>query len=420
MGLVKKILKKNRELRRLNQALTKSNKRLKKLILKDFHTGLYNRRYLEDAIARELSYSRRHAVPFSVIMMDIDYFKSINDAYGHQFGDIILKHLAKRIREMVRRHDTVIRFGGEEFIIVAPKTDRATGTMLAKRILQDINSNNFGNKKHTIKLKVSMAVASYPEDGIVVEGMDLIYLADQILRRVKEYGGNRVYSHLNMGKYIDDEESGKVTDVRFLKKKVERLAKRANQCVVEAIFAFAKTIGLKDRYTARHSESIVTYSEEIANELGLSKKNIDLVRKAAMLHDLGKAGIAEEILRKKAKLSIDEYATIKNHPKIGADIIKPVKFLHDIVPLLLHHHERWDGKGYPNGLKGEEIPIGARIIAITDVYKSLVSNRPYRKAYSKDEAIKLIEKGAGTQYDPDIVGIFLKIIKKEKKSQEKK
>lgn len=400
-----------RRLAALNIALSRSNNRLKRLILKDYHTGLFNRRYLEYAVEKELSYARRHNQPFSVIMLDIDYFKAINDAYGHQFGDIVLKHIAKMMRNLVRRHDTVIRFGGEEFIIIAPKTDRFTGLVLARRLLESANLRNFGNRSHIIKLKTSIAVASYPEDGTIIEGMDLVYIADQILRRVKEYGGNRVYSSKNMEteKLDIGFEAELGVDVRFLKKKVQRLAKRANQCLVEAIFAFSKTIGLKDRYTERHAEGIVSYAERTAKELGLDPAKAELVRKAAILHDLGKAGIAEEILRKKAKLSKEEYERIKRHPQIGADILKPIGFLRDIVPFILYHHERWDGKGYPSGLKGEEIPIGARIIAIADVYQSLTSNRPYRKAYPREEALEIIRKGSGTEYDPRVVEAFLKI-----------
>ena len=147
--------------------------------------------------------------------------------------------------------------------------------------------------------------------------------------------------------------------------------------------------------------------------MNLPAEEMENIRQASMLHDLGKIGISDKILLKRSKLTKKEFEEIKKHPQIAADIIRPIQFMHDIIPLILYHHERWDGKGYPAGLKGEEIPIGARIIAISDVYQALTSNRPYRKAYSKKEAMNIIKKGAGTQFDPRIVDTFLKIVKKE-------
>jgi HD-GYP domain-containing protein (c-di-GMP phosphodiesterase class II) len=203
-------------------------------------------------------------------------------------------------------------------------------------------------------------------------------------------------------------------DATFLQKRIERLTREANEGLIEAISAFAKTIELKDHYTGEHVERTVYYATEIAAALNLPKEEIERIKQAAILHDLGKIGISENHLLKKSKLTSEEYEEVKKHPQIGVDIIRPIKVLHDIIPFILHHHERWDGAGYPNGLKGEEIPVGARIIAVADVYQALISDRPYRKAYSKEEAIKIIKNGASTQFDPQIVDIFLRILEREK------
>jgi HD-GYP domain-containing protein (c-di-GMP phosphodiesterase class II) len=146
----------------------------------------------------------------------------------------------------------------------------------------------------------------------------------------------------------------------------------------------------------------------------LPKEKIELIKQAAMLHDLGKVGISEEILHKNSRLNREEIAEIERHPQIGADIIRPIRALHLIIPALLYHHERWDGKGYPNGLKKENIPLGARIVAIADVYQALVSDRPYRKAYSKRKVMEIIEEGSGTRFDPDIVKVFIKVLQRRK------
>jgi HD-GYP domain-containing protein (c-di-GMP phosphodiesterase class II) len=233
-------------------------------------------------------------------------------------------------------------------------------------------------------------------------------LAEQVLGKAKEFGGNRAYS-LEDVKTRKAASKGK-SDVKYLQEKMERLNKRANQGLIEAIFAFAKTIELKDHYTGEHVERTVYFATRLAEGRGLTKEEVLHIKQAAILHDLGKVGISERILLKPAKLTVQEFKEIKKHPLIGVDIIRPIHLLHDIVPLIMYHHERWDGKGYPEGLKGEEIPMGARIIALADTYQALISNRPYRKAFPKTEAKDIIKRMAGSQFDPGLVKIFLKII----------
>ena len=400
---------------KLNRDLLKFNEKLKSVSLIDAHTGLYNHRYLCDVIESEFHQARRYAQSLSVIMIDIDYFKSINDVYGVAFGDLVLKQLAKQLKRMVRRYDILIRYSGEEFVIISPRLDRGLSINMAQRLLEALNFINFGNKQHTVKLKLSLAAVSFPEDR-ANKGIELINLANSVLDKTKESGGNRAYSSQDIQrpakkigkKFLRKEE------VKSLKNTIEKLNKRSKQGLVESIFAFAKTIELKDHYTGEHVENTVHYATEIAKMLDLPREDLELIKQAAMLHDLGKIGIAENILLKKGRLNKKEFAEIKKHPQIGADIIRPIQFLRNLVPFIFYHHERWDGSGYPTGIKGEDIPIGARIIAIADVYQALTSDRPYRKAFSKKKAKDIIKKASGTQFDPRIVNIFLKVISKEK------
>lgn len=402
------------QMKLLYREIVKSNKQMEQLALRDSQTGLYNHRYLNEVIESEFYRARRYAHPISVIMLDIDYFKSINDVYGHDFGDFVLQQFAKQLKRMVRRYDIVVRYGGEEFIVLSPGTDRVKAVALAQRLLDILKTYNFGDKKHAVKLKLSMGVASYPEEPMK-KGMDLISTADRVLNKVKREGGNRVYSLPDMSERKGrSEEEPSSNDVKFLKKRIEKLTKSGRQNIIESIFAFARTIELRDHYTGTHVESTVNYATGIAKGLDMSPEELENIRQAAVLHDLGKVGISDKILHKKAKLTDKEFKEIQKHPQIAADIIRPIQFMHDIVPLVLYHHERWDGRGYPTGLKGEEIPIGARIIAIADVYQALISNRPYRKALSNKKALQIIREGAGTQFDPRIVATFLRFIKKEK------
>lgn len=382
------------------------SKELEQLTLKDSHTGLFNHRYLKEALENAFAEATRQSSHLSVIMMDIDYFKSINDVYGHMFGDLVLKQFAMQLKKIVRPYDIIVRYGGEEFIIISSDTNKENALILARRILDKINLFNFGDRKHRVKIKISLAIASYPQDNALT-GMDLVELADQLLSKAKESGGNRVDISKSNG--IITESS----DVQSLKDKIAKLTKRASQSLIESTFAFAKTIELKDHYTRKRVDSSVRYTVEIARQLNLPKEKIELIRQATMLHDLGKIGISEEILYKKSGLTKKEFIEIKKHPQIAADIIRPIQALRPIISSLLCHHERWDGKGYPKGLRKDSIPLGARIIAVIDVYQALVSNRPYRKAYSKKKAAAIIQKGSGTQFDPAIVKIFLKILKRK-------
>jgi diguanylate cyclase (GGDEF)-like protein/PAS domain S-box-containing protein len=397
--------------RRLEVAREESNKKFEQLALKDSHTGLYNHRYLEDALTINFTWAERQAGQLSVIMMDLDYFKSINDVYGHVFGDIVLKQFADLLTKTVRPYDIVIRYGGEEFIIISPDTGRDGALILANRILNTMQMHTFGNKAHSIKLKLSLAVATYPDDNVLT-GMELVDLADQILNKAKESGGNRVFSSVNVKSTAAFVPLA--PDINLLKEKIARLTKRANQSLIEETLAFAKALESKDHYTGDHGEKTVHYAVRIARGLNFTDDQIELIKQAAMLHDLGKVGISEQILRKKSKLNKKEFDEIKRHPQIGADIIRPIHSLHPVIPALLYHHERWDGKGYPHGLRKQQIPLAARIITVADVYQSLVSDRPYRPAYSQAKAVTIIKESSGTQFDPAIVKSFLKILRDER------
>lgn len=400
---------------KLNRELVKINDKLKSISLIDALTGLYNYRYLQEAIEVEFHQARRYAQNLAIIMMDIDYFKSINDVYGVAFGDLVLKQLAKYLKRMVRRYDILVRHSGEEFIVISPRLNQLTAINLAQRLLDSLNFINFGNKKHSVKLKLSFSVVSFPEDR-AKSGMDLVNLANGLLNKAKESGGNQVYSSLDIKKPLA-KPTGKVSKAEgiiTLKKTIDRLNKESKQDLSASIFAFAKTLELKDHYTGEHVENTVHFAMAVAQELNLPKEQVELIKQASMLHDLGKIGISENILLKKGKLNKKEFTEIKRHPQIGADIIRPIQFLHNLIPFIFYHHERWDGKGYPNGIKGEDIPLGARVIAIADVYQALISDRPYHKAFTKEAAIDIIKKASGTQFDPLVVNAFLKVVAREK------
>lgn len=399
------------------QELSLENKhlvaKLKELSLKDPQTELYNYRYLMERLSSEFKRAKRYIFPLSIIMLDIDYFKSINEVYGHRYGDIILKEFADYLRDCVRSNDIVVRYGGEEFIILMPDTNKEGSIVFGERIISALKERTFDRKGKRIKLKISMGVASFPENEINVPSK-LLDAVDKALHEAKERGGNVLVPYRLIGnREIKDIalEGGKES-VEKMKEKLSRMEGRTNQILLESIFAFAKAVEARDHYTGKHSEDMVGIANRICQELRLRREEIDDIQHAAILHDLGKIGVPDKILHKRNKLTRKEFEKLKKHPQIGAEIVRDIHFLKEVVPIVLHHHERFDGLGYSSGLQGEDIPLGARIIAIADVYQALISHRPYRKAYPKEEALKIIQGGSGTQFDPEIVKVFLRIMRK--------
>lgn len=411
MEEVKISIKKALEVQRLSLGNKELLEKLKTFSLQDPLTGLYNYRYLIERLTSEFQRARRYVLPLSVIMLDIDYFKAINDVHGHQYGDLILKELAQCLKDYARVNDIVVRYGGEEFINLLPDTNKEGAIIFGKRLMDLIKEHIFDPKGKRIRLKVSMGISSFPEDGVDTVS-DLIDAADQALHEAKENGGDRLATYKRVSKKDIKKIIGRGGKeyIDILKDKLSKMAARVDGALLESVYAFAKAIKSKDYSTGEHSENMVTIVSKIGKSLNLSDREIENLQHAAMLHDLGKIGIPDKILHKTKRLTKAEYARIKKHPQIGAEIIKSVRSLNGVVPIILYHHERFDGLGYSAGLKGKGIPLGARIIALADVYQALVSDRPYRRAYSKVEALRIIKKGSGTQFDPRIVKIFMRIM----------
>jgi len=414
MEEVKIIINKALRMQQLSVENKELLEKLKELSLKDVETEVYNHRYLIERLNSELLRAKRYALSISLAMIDVDYFNSINDLYGHAYGDKILKELAKYLRQFVRGMDIVTRYGGEEFVIILPDTDKQSTIQFTERLLNDIENHMFDPENKKLKLKVSIGIANFPEDDPnISEAYGLIHLVEKAVILAKERGGARLVT-LNGKEEAEKPSEGTHENIENLKQKLSKIEKRMHQTFLESIYAFAKTIEAKDYYTGEHCEHMVSLAVSIGKKLNLSEKEMEDLKHAAMLHDLGKIGIPDEILLKKGKLTDAEYDIIRKHPQIGAEIIRHIHFLKDVAPIVLYHHERFDGFGYCAGLKGKEIPLGARIIAIADVYQALTSDRPYRKAYSIEEALKIIKEGTGTQFDPEIVKVFFEIIKTEK------
>lgn len=369
---------------------------LKSLANEDGLTGVYNHRYFHDILRTKIIFSEKEKTPVSVIFIDIDYFKHYNDLYGHQKGDEVLRIIGSLLKKNVRKEDIVARYGGEEFSIILPDTSENDAILIAEAIRKTIEETYFEGEENqpSGKLTVSLGISVYPEKA--KNDVELIKSADDALYRAKFFRKNRVETYTSI---LDE-----------LKKDIEE----EHIDLITSIKTLISVINAKDRYTYGHIERVVFYCRLLADKINLSEEDRNALIYGAYMHDIGKINIAKEILIKQMPLNNDEWEALKLHPANGVEIIEPVKSLENIIPLILHHHERYDGKGYPDNLKGEDIPYLARILTVVDSFDAMTSNRPYNKRKTYKEGIDELIRCSDSQFDPNIVNSFIEVIKENK------
>jgi diguanylate cyclase (GGDEF)-like protein len=353
-----------------------------RLALTDPLTGLGNHRHFHERLQRELSLAEQDGTSVTLCLVDIDDFKQVNDRYGHPVGDRVLAQIATRLRQ----GGESFRLGGDEFAVLLPGLDDRNAVAVARSIVERVGAAQL---EQVGSLTVSAGVATFPVQGV---GRDeLIRLADSALYWAKEDGKNRARTY----------EAAKIelAQLQQLADSPDRAAR------YRAAASLAKAVDARDAYTGSHSERVGELAARIARRLGSDESLIELTRLAASLHDLGKLAIPEEILRKPSELNESERLVLQRHPQIGYRMLESLG-VEPIAEWVLHHHERWDGDGYPDRLRGDEIPLGARIIFVADAYDAMTSERVYRKPLSPREALEELERCSGSQFDPMIVDAF--------------
>ena len=354
-------------------------------------TGLLNRRSLDEMIASEVGRHSRYGGVFSIIILDLDSFKAFNDNHGHLAGDRLLRHVGSVLKSTIRTADQAFRYGGDEFAVLLAHTTTDNAYEVAERIRSRLASEvEAGDTPVT----ASLGLASWPINGISAN--EVIAAADAALYHAKRSGGNQGYLASVTLPPLDDPVvgSGEVQESESL----------------GTIMALAATVDSKDHYTGSHSKKVKEHAVALAEALNLEPLEISRLETCSLLHDIGKIGISDDILNKRGKLKAEEWATIKAHPETGATIASHARELVPYIAGILHHHERYDGSGYPKGLKGEEIPLEARILAIADAFAAMTSERAYSDALPWEEAVKEIKRGAGKQFDPHLVEVFLSVV----------
>ena len=388
-------------------------------------TGLFNHRTGQEKLAEQLKLAERYQRNISVIMLDVDHFKSINDNYGHPAGDSVLKAVSRLIKKNCRDVDIPVRYGGEEFLIVLPEISQDGAVVVAERIRSALENEIVNHEDIEISVTGSFGVASFPVDA--ESQQHLLDLADKSLYYSKRVSRNRVstVNDLSFDTEAKDDLAASSEEIAktlaehedFSAPEISEEARQTEELVpevVEMVKSLAASLYAKSDYNKQHHLEVARMSELLAKVMGLSAQQVEQIRVAGLLHDVGLLKLPKTVIDKEGSLSSEERDIVNQHPILGAQLLKPVRALRDICEILEHHHERWDGTGFPSGMKGEEIPLPARIVAIVDSYHAMISERPYREAMSHEEALQSLQNGAGRQWDPFLVEIFSAVIKSMK------
>lgn len=371
------------ELVALGVANAAARTQLHLLATTDTLTGLANRRAFEERLASECERASRHGRPLSLVLLDLDHFKGVNDAHGHPVGDRVLVELAARLRLRARSEDTLARMGGEEFAWLMPETEGPAALRAAERVRSEIAAETFA---HGIAVTVSGGVCDLADARGAAE---LYRLADEALYWAKGHGRNQLWRYSEAMAARTEASAAEL-----------RLAERRQ--AVRGVRALARAVDAKDPSTRLHSERVADLSVRLATALGWTAERIAALGEAALIHDVGKIGVPDAILLKPGRLRPEEYEVVKGHAAlgalIGADVLSPEQ-----ARWVRHHHERWDGRGYPDGLAGDEIPAGSQIIAVADALDVMCSARIYADPRPAAEAFDEIRREAGRQFAPAVV-----------------
>ncbi len=369
---------------------------LAKLANVDELTGLYNHRFFQDALSKHVKLSQKLNVPVCLLFMDIDYFKYYNDLYGHQAGDHILSKIGFLLNKNLRPQDIAARYGGDELAVILPDTSEEQSLAIAEKIRSEVENTRFAGEEAQPngQITVSIGVSCLPDKA--KSKKELINSSDDALYRAKFFNKNRVETYYSVLEELKAEIDDRHIDL------------------ISSIKTLISVVNAKDRYTYGHVERVVILCDLVSEKIGLTEQERKILKYGAYLHDIGKIEVPQEVLNKKMPLTDEEWDMLKQHPATGAEIIKPVDSLREVLPLILYHHERYDGKGYPNQLKGESIPYLVRILTVADSFDAMTSDRPYKHGKTYDEAIIELKKCRGSQFDPDITDTFIEVIQNNK------
>jgi diguanylate cyclase (GGDEF)-like protein len=392
----------DRRLRESFERLAQRTAQTWTLATQDQLTQVANRQTLLTRLDEEIERATRYERQLSIAMIDIDHFKRLNDSYGHSAGDLVLHRIAQAIQESVRRVDIVGRYGGEEFMVILPETDVDAAASIAEKIRRLVGREEVRLADGTVVgATLSAGVAGGLGAHLRIDA--LVGDADAALYSAKSLGRDQVYV------FHEVEDDRRVRRASIAPGAREQAMELGRAAMGAATSSLANALDTRPGWAGGTSTMIAESAAAVAESLGLPAGEIERIRTASLLHDLGKVAIPDEILSKPSGLNETEWRVVTEHPKIGQVVLEQAGALRDAATIVLHHHEWYDGRGYPHGLTGQQIPVGARIVAVSDAYEAMVSGRPYRAAVSHARALDELRRHAGLQFDPEIVAQFVSL-----------
>lgn len=385
----------------LNSHLTNARlyQQARLISLTDALTGVGSRTLLEDKLQAEHARAKRYKRPFSVAIIDLDNFKTINDILGHAIGDDALKKLAGCMKSQKRTPDVLARYGGDEFVILMPETRAEDAVTSLERLRAKVYEIKLGKN---LPMTISCGIAQSLYDSTESPG-EMMRRADLALYEAKSAGRNcvRVWEK-SMSQPLTKGDI-EVEKIKKLQRRISGLSEQAENMFIQSIWGLVQALEAKDPYAKKHSENVMYYTVGIAEAMGIAPKQMEIIQRAAMIHDIGKIGIPDAVLSKPGMLTSHERSVIEQHPLIAVRILEKMTFLEREITLVRHHHEKWNGQGYPDGLSGSSIPLGARIMAVADTLDALTSNRSYHNSRTLAEAIEILTDSSGYELDPEAV-----------------
>lgn len=365
-------------------------------------TEVANRQTLLTQLDSEIERAARYDRQLSIVMIDIDHFKRVNDTHGHLAGDLVLRQIAQAVQDSVRRVDILGRYGGEEFMVILPETDVDAAASIAEKIRRLAGRVEVVLPDGTVVgVTLSAGVAGGLGAHLLLDA--LIRDADAALYTAKALGRDQVYVFREVD---DDRQVRRAAITPAAREHAMDVGRAAMNAATDSL---AQVLGARAGWAGGPSTMIAESAAAVAHALGLPEGEIERIRTASLLHDLGKLAIPDEILSKPSGLNETEWRVVTEHPKIGQVVLEQAGALRDAATIVLHHHEWYDGRGYPHGLTGQQIPVGARIVAVSDAYEAMVSGRPYRTAITHQRALDELRRHAGRQFDPEVVEQFARI-----------
>ena len=373
---------------------------------------LSNRRSFFQLLDREVLQAKITGKPLSVAMLDLDHFKNINDTYGHMGGDMVLEQMGKVLRENIYPLDIAGRYGGEEFILLMTNTSSVKAMKAAERLRKIVDRWQWYIDNKRISMTISIGITS-TDLSSSADTEDIIQRADDALYAAKQRGRNCVvkWSQDEFKPLYSESQNSQYHEMQTIVYKLKKQIHSHAFGTISALFK-AMNMAINDPYMETHNKNVQAYARALAIQMGLSEELTERIANAALLQNLGKICIPKSILKKTASLTEDEKKIVKEHPIAANKILEPIGVFYLESQIIRHHHEHYDGNGYPDAIKGREIPIGSRILAVVDAYDAMTSERLHSTAKSSEEAIREIEACKGSQFDPEVVDAFKATVKK--------